>query len=288
MDYLINIGIFFTIYAILAVSLNLVVGYTGMISVAHAVFFGVGAYAAAILTVDFGMNFFLAVAAGVLLSAIIAFFAGAIFSRLGGDYYVLGTVGFNLIALGVFTNWDGLTRGPLGIPGIPRPEIFGMQFSSSIIFFIFSILILGLVYLIARFIVSSSFGRVLKAVREDEEAIRVFGYSTFWYKLAVFVASAALAALAGSIFASFVGFIDPTAFDVMKSVLIIAMVILGGFANIKGSILGALALIVLPEFLRFVGFESGIAAQMRLAIYGLTLIILMRYRPQGLLGEYKF
>jgi branched-chain amino acid transport system permease protein len=129
---------------------------------------------------------------------------------------------------------------------------------------------------------------VLKAIREDEEAIRVFGYSTLSYKLAAFVVAAAFAALAGSLFASFIGFIDPTAFNVMESVFIISVVILGGFANIKGSLLGALVLVLLPELLRFVGFSADIAAQMRQALYGLALILLMLYKPQGLMGEYKF
>ena len=133
----------------------------------------------------------------------------------------------------------------------------------------------------------SSFGRVLKAIREDEGAIQVFGYKTLYYKLTVFVLAAMMASLAGSLFASYITFIDPTQFVLFESIFILAIIILGGLANLKGSILGALFLIVLPEILRFVGFPVDIAAQMRQVVYGFLLIILMLYRPQGLLGEYK-
>ena len=146
---------------------------------------------------------------------------------------------------------------------------------------------LALVYLASRFIVNSSFGRVLKAIREDEKAIQVFGYNTLYFKLTIFVLSAGMAAVAGSLFASYITFIDPSSFALMESVFILAIIILGGLANNKGAILGALFMILLPEILRFVGFPANIAAQTRQAVYGLILIGLMLYRPQGLIGEYK-
>ena len=142
------------------------------------------------------------------------------------------------------------------------------------------------VYFVSRFIVSSSFGRVLKAIREDEKAIQVFGYRTVRYKLLIFVVAAIGAASAGSFLASYITFIDPASFVLGESVLIVSMVILGGLANLKGSIMGALFLVILPEFLRFVGFPVEVAAQMRQVVYGLLLVTLMLYRPQGLMGEY--
>ena len=133
----------------------------------------------------------------------------------------------------------------------------------------------------------SSFGRVLKAIREDEDAIQVFGYNTHQFKLTIFVIGAGMAAVAGSLFASYITFIDPTTFTLVESIFILAIVILGGLANLRGAVLGALFLILLPELLRFVGFPPDIAAQMRQVVYGAILVILMLYRPQGLLGEYK-
>jgi branched-chain amino acid transport system permease protein len=128
---------------------------------------------------------------------------------------------------------------------------------------------------------------VLKAIREDENAIRVFGYNTLHYKLAIFVIGATLASIAGGLFASYITFIDPSTFTLNESIFILAIIILGGLSNNKGAVLGAACLILLPEILRFVGFPSDIAAQMRQVVYGLILILLMLYRPQGLVGEYK-
>ena len=165
--------------------------------------------------------------------------------------------------------------------------MFGINFADNLNFLILALVSLGLIYFISRFIVNSSFGRVLKTIREDEEAIQVFGYNTLYFKLAIFVISAAIAAVAGSFFASYITFVDPSSFRLMESVFILAIIILGGLANLRGSILGALFLILLPETLRFVGFPADIAAQMRQVVYGVILILLMLYRPQGLIGEYK-
>lgn len=291
MEYLIHLAIFFAIYAILGISLNLVVGYTGLLSVTHAVFYGIGAYATAILLTQTGVGFFLSVILGIIVTAIISFLIGAVLSRFDGDYYALGSFGFNAIVFSIFLNWQDLTRGPLGIPGISRPELrimnYELSLTSNLSFLILVSLFLILTYFMSRFIVNSSFGRVLKAIREDEKAIQVFGYNTLYFKLAIFVISAGMAAVAGSLFASYITFIDPSSFNLMESIFILAIIILGGLANLRGSILGALFLILFPEILRFVGFPTDIAAQMRQVVYGLILIFLMLYRPQGLIGEYK-
>jgi len=286
MEYLTHLAILFFIYAILGVSLNLVVGYTGLLSSAHAAFYGIGAYATAIALTSLHINFFFSLAAGIIITGIIAFLIGIVLSRFRGDYYALVSLGFNVIVYSVLLNWQGLTRGPLGMPGIPRPE-FVFDFSSNISFLILSFLFVTAIYIISSFLAASSFGRVLKAIREDEQAIQVFGYNTNHYKLAIFVISAGMAAAAGSLFASYITFIDPSSFTVMESVFILAVIILGGLSNLRGSILGAFILVLLPEALRFAGFPQAIAAQMRQMVYGLCLIFLMLFRPQGLLGEYK-
>jgi len=287
MEYVIHLAILFSIYAILGISLNLVVGYTGLLSITHAAFYGIGAYATAILLTQSGVGFLLSVVSGIILASIISFLIGAVLSKFDGDYYALGSFGFNIIVFSIFLNWQDVTRGPLGIPGISKPELLGIDFSSNLAFLILSLVFLALVYLASRFIVNSSFGRVLKAIREDEKAIQVFGYNTLYFKLTIFVLSAGMAAVAGSLFASYITFIDPSSFALMESVFILAIIILGGLANNKGAILGALFMILLPEILRFVGFPANIAAQTRQAVYGLILIGLMLYRPQGLIGEYK-
>ena len=287
-EFAIHLLILSGIYAILAVSLNLVVGYTGLLSITHAAFYGLGAYVTALLLTVFGVNFFLSIIVGMIITALVALLIGLVLSKFDGDYYALVSFGFNIILFSVFLNWQEVTRGPLGIPGIDKPSLFGFEFSGSFSFLILTFVLAGAVYLIGRYIVNSSFGRVLKAIREDEEAISVFGYNTLYFKLAIFVIAAALAAVGGSLFASYITFIDPSTFTLLESIFILAIIILGGLSNIRVAVLGAFLLIIIPELLRVVGFPSEIAAQMRQVLYGAILILLMLYRPQGMIGEYKF
>lgn len=287
MDYLIHILILISIYGILGLSLNLIVGYAGLLSITQAAFYGIGAYVTAILLTTTGLNFFVSLLLGIIITGIISLLIGYVLSKFNDDYYALGSFGFNVIIYSIFLNWQDLTRGPLGIPGITRPSIFGFTFSDNFSFLILAVIIGLVIYGICSYITNSSFGRVLKAIREDEQAIKVFGYNTLWYKLAIFVIGAMMASVAGGLFASYISFIDPSTFTLNESIFILAIVILGGLANNKGAVLGAVVLILLPEILRFVGFPSDIAAQMRQVTYGLILILLMLYRPQGMVGEYK-
>ena len=291
MDYLTHLAILVSIYAILALSLNLAVGYTGILSVTHAAFFGIGAYTTAILATRYGVNFFLTVLAGALITAAMSVFIGAVLSRFRGDFVALGSVGFNMIVWSVMLNFQELTRGPLGIPGIGRPELgimnYEFSFTSNLSFLVLTLVFAFLVFWACQYITRSSFGRVLKAIREDEEALQVFGYRALHYKLTIFVIGATLASIAGALFASYITFIDPSTFTINESIFILSAIILGGLASNRGAVIGAVMLILLPEFLRFVGFPSDIAAQTRQAVYGIVLIVLMLYRPQGLVGEYK-
>ncbi len=281
MDYFVHLAILVGIYGILGLSLNLLVGFTGLISVTHAAFYGLGAYTAALLMVERGVNFFLALPAAMLLAMLASVLIGLVLSRFRSDYYVLASFGFNVIVFSLFLNLQSITRGPLGIPGIPRPV------SSNLSFLILTLIFCFLTYFLCRWLTTSSFGRVLKAIREDEGAIQVFGYRAAHYKLLIFVVAAGLAAAAGALYGSYITFIDPSTFNLPESIFILAIIILGGLANLRGSLAGAAFLVLLPEILRFVGFPSEVAAQMRQLVYGLILVMLMIYRPQGLLGEYK-
>lgn len=286
MSYYVGIATVFAIYGILGVSLNLVVGYAGLLSVCHAAFYGIGAYASAIVLTRTGIGFLPAIAIGILATAGISLLIGIVLSRFRDDYYALGAFGFNVIIVALFTNWGSLTNGALGISSIPAPRLFGTELAGWWYLGI-ALLTLAAVYAVSRAIVSSPFGRVLKAIREDEDAIQVFGYNVLRFKLTIFVLSAAMASVAGSLLASYVTYVDPTGFDLLESFLILSIIIFGGLANLAGSLVGALVLVLLPELLRFVGFPTELATQMRELIYGLVLILLMLFRPQGLLGEYK-
>jgi branched-chain amino acid transport system permease protein len=291
MEYLIHLSILVAIWSILAVSLNLIIGYTGLLSITHSAFFGIGAYSTAISMTVYNLNFFLSILVGILVTAALSLFFGLVLSRFKGDIYALASFGLNIIVFSVFLNWQELTRGPLGIPGIKRPGIdigtFEFIFKSNLSFLILSAVIAGLIYIAAQYVINSSFGRVLKSIREDEKAIQVFGYKTQLYKLTIFVISACMAAVAGSLFATYITFIDPSTFSLNESIFILAIIILGGLASNKGAFLGTVFLILLPEVLRFVGFPTDIAAQMRQVVYGLLLVWLMMYRPQGMVGEYR-
>ena len=290
MEYLIHLAILISIWSMLAVSLNLIVGYTGILSMTHAAFFGLGAYATAISMTIHDINFFLSVLIGIFVTGVVALIFGLILSRFRGDIYAIASFGLNIIVFSIFLNWQELTRGPLGIPGISRPEIgFGLDFifKSNLHFLILVAVFAFIIYLISEYVVNSSFGRVLQAIREKEQTIQVFGYRTQFFKLTIFVISAMMASVAGSFFASYITFIDPSTFSLNESIFILAIIILGGLSNNKGAFIGTVFLILLPEILRFVGFPTDIAAQMRQIVYGLLLVGLMMYRPQGLLGKFR-
>jgi branched-chain amino acid transport system permease protein len=268
-------------------SLNLIVGYAGLLSVTHAAFYGVGAYTTAILISRYETNFFLTAIAGAIIAGLLALLFGLILKRFKADYYALVTFGLNIIVFSVFLNWQELTRGPLGIPGIDRPELFGFVFKENIFFLVLVGLVAYAIYELIEYVVKSSFGRTLKALREDEVTTEVLGYKTENYKMVTFSLSAALAAIAGSFFASYITFIDPSTFSLDESIFILSLVILGGLANSRGVFWGTVVLILLPEALRFVGFPTDIAAQMRQVVYGLLLVFLMMYRPRGFMGKYR-
>ncbi len=267
--------------------LNLIVGYTGLFSMAHAAFYGIGAYSTAIVMTKFGFNFFPSILVGVGVTFIVSLFIGIVLSRFRGDIYAIVSLGFVSISYAVFMNWKKVTKGPFGFPGIDRPAIFNYVFYSNLSFFMLTLFFLAGVFVICRFTITSSFGRTLKAIREDERAIEVFGYNTTRYKLAIFVLGSMITSVAGSLLGTYLTLVSPTMFTLNESIFILVITILGGLANLYGSILGALFLILLPEALRFSGLPDNVAANLNQLIYGIVLMLLMLYRPQGLLGEYK-
>ena len=299
--FAITLGTVFAIWAILAVSLNLVVGFTGLLSIGHIGFFGIGAYAMAFLTSDasyeqlrteaiptFGWPFFAALPVSVALAGVTALLVGIVFNRFRDDIFVLVSFGFAIIAFSVFLNLRAVTRGAFGIHEIERPAIGGWVLDGEVEFLVFALICLALVVLVCWLIVSSSFGRVLTAIREDEEAIAVFGYQVTHYKLAVWVISAMMAGLAGGLFGSWTSFIDPNSFILLESMLLVCIVILGGLATIWGSLLGAMAYVLLEEGMRFLPFiPSEFVGQVRQIVLGVLLVLLMLFRPQGLVGRYR-
>ena len=275
MEYLLHLLILITIYVMLSQSLSLTAGFAGMISLAHAGFYGIGAYATAILTVYYDLPFLITLPIGISLCGIIALIISSIALRTVEDYFIICTLGVQVIIFSIMNNWMSLTNGPLGISGIPAITVLGIDFSNKLPFLILSILLSVSIYLFLRFIIKSSFGRVLKALSEDEIYTQSIGKSVYFSKVTAFTISAMIAAIPGVLYAHYISYIDPTSFTVDESIFILSIVIIGGMRNLWGILLAATFLVLLPEALRFVGLPNNIAANLRQIIYGIILIIVI-------------
>lgn len=283
MDYILHLAILICIYTILAQSLSLVAGYSGQISLAHAGFYGVGAYTTALLSVNYAFPVLLTIPIAMLLSGAIAFIVSKVAVKTVDDYYIIITLGIQVVIFSILNNWQDVTKGPLGIPGIPSFDIFGFEIDSKIGFLIVAIFLVGLIWFVLHQLTSSPFGRVLRALSEDEVYTKSLGKNVGQYKVVSFVISGMLASIAGVLYAHYISYIDPTSFTVDESIFILSIVIIGGMRNLKGIFFAAAFLVLLPEALRFVGMPSSIAANMRQIIYGLALILVI-YR-MGILNQ---
>lgn len=288
MEYVLHILVVAGIYVILAASLDLLAGHTGLLSIAHAAFYGLGAYTSALLTVKAGAPFLVGLAVGMVVAGVLSLLVSLPSLRLTDDYFVIATFAFQVIAFSVFNNWNQLTGGPVGIPGIPLPSVLGLGINSHAGFLVLTLACGIVAYAVVWRLSSGPFGRVLHAIREDELFAKALGKNTLRMKVTASAVSAALAALAGSLYAHYISYIDPTSFTVMESILIISMVIIGGAGSLWGPLIGAVVLVSLPEMLRFVGLPSSVAANLRQIIYGGLLVVMMLVRPRGLVGRYAF
>jgi branched-chain amino acid transport system permease protein len=286
MEYFIYIGTLIALYATLTISLNLLVGCTGLISIAQAGIYGVGAYVTALLalhvTHDLLISFVLASIAGVLVSLIVALPS----LRLKNEYFLIATMGFQAIIFSLFMNLE-ITGGASGLYGVPHPTLFGHTIRTSWEKFLLAAALAATCYLFALRISNAPFGRLLRAVREDQTAVASFGKSVFRIKLSIFVFSAVFAAAAGTIYVYSLTALDPVAFALDESIFIITLVIVGGTGSLNGSVLAVVVLILLPESFKFLTIPEAIAPQLRQVLYGLLLVFFTRYRRQGLIGEYR-
>ena len=287
MEYLPHLFIITGIFVILALSLNLIMGYLGQSALGHAAFFAIGAYSSSLLALNAGISPWIGLFIGASFAAISALVIGYLTFNLKEDYFALATYGFGLIIYSIINNWIDVTRGPMGLPGIPQFITFTDSLDSFIFYCILILLFVLITIFIMRKIVCSPFGRVVQSIRDDELAAEALGKDTRRIKITIFMIGAFFAGIAGSLYAHYITFIDPSSFNVMESILIVLMVILGGLGTINGSIIGAAVLILFPEMLRFIGIPGADAASLRQMIYGLLLLILIMKRPQGLVGKYK-
>ena len=286
MEYILHIIIMLSIYVILVLSANLPVGMASLLTMCQAAFYGIGAYIGTYFLMQFNLPFVVLALIVMVATGLFSLLVSFASVKLKGDYFILATLGFQMIVYTILYNWTDVTRGPYGIPGIPTIKLFGVLPLSGVWGYAALAIVLAVVVgLLFYAIKKSPYGRVLRAMRRDEQAVKALGRNTTLFKMETFFLSAAFSGLAGVIYASYVSYIDPTSFTLDESIFIISALFIGGLGNIKGPVLGALFVVLLPELLRFVGLPDAIAANMRQIIYGLALVVVMFVRPQGLFGE---
>lgn len=276
--YMMNIVVKVAVYSIMALALNILVGITGLVSLGQAGFVAIGAYVTTILTKDLQWNFFLAMAVGAVMAGFAGLLIGLPSLRLTGTYLSIITLGFGEIIRTVIIVWEPVTHGPLGIRGIPSPSLFGLKLSmaNSGLYYLAMVALL-LISLFTLYLFNSKTGRALRAIKGDETAAVMMGINVTYYKVLAFVLAAVFSAIAGSIYAVQLGYIDQNTFTFDVSTMILSIVILGGMGTVRGMYLGSLILILIPELSRSL-------VDYRFVIYGVILVLMMRFRPQGLLG----
>lgn len=282
--YITHLLILIGIYVILGSSLNLAMGFTGLLNLGHVAFFGIGAYTSALLALA-GVPFVISFLAAGIVAACFGFLLSFATRNLKGDYLALATLGFSFVAYSVFLNWTGLTRGPLGIPGIPKPSWGDFVITSNQGYLILVAGIAAVTLLILWRITSSRYGKVLEAVRDDALAAAVLGKPVFNLKSQSLAISAGFAGIAGSLFAHYLTYIDPSSFFISEIILVLTIVMVGGLASLPGSLVAAAMIILIPEALRFVNLPSSIIGPARQILYAAILIAVIMFRPRGLFGK---
>ena len=285
MDFLFSYLNLVAIFIILSLSTNLLVGIVGIFSVSQAAIFGLGAYIVGYCLVNDVMSFLPALALAALASLVLNVLITLPSLRVSGDYFVVTSFGIQLLATAAFTNLTEITGGASGMPGIPSAEVFGVTLDSGFKNFLLAATAATLACLWFALLMRAPFGRLLRAIREDELAVAAFGKNVLFAKVRAAAIAGVLAGVAGGIYAVYLSFIDPTTFDLNASVLLLTMVVLGGARTLAGSIVGPLVLLALPQLLTFIDIPTTTAAAARQGIYGLLLILFMVFRPQGLVGE---
>ncbi len=283
--YLTNLAVLVSINAILAVTLNFVLGYAGIFSMAHAAFFGLGAYTAAFMAIHMGADFLTATGVSMLVCALLSLALALPALRVRGEYFVAASLGLQMLAVTIFSEWKWFTGGIGGITNIPAARIAGFELSSPVHYLALALVCFALILWIVAKLVRSSFGRSLKAIRDNETAALAFGKNVAIIKTLAVAVSSALAAIAGSLYAFYVSFVNVESFTFETSIYLMAMVIIGGTATLWGPVVGTVLLLLLPAVLTYLpGLPQTEIGSIQQMIYGLAMVLLMIYRPGGLWG----
>ncbi|MCF8119193.1 MAG: branched-chain amino acid ABC transporter permease [Deltaproteobacteria bacterium] len=280
-NYILRVLTTAVLYMILALGLNIVPGFTGLLDLGYVGFYGIGAYTSGLLAIHYDLSLWVILPLAALNGALWGILLGAPTLRLTGDYFAIVTFGFSELVVLVLRNELWLTRGPMGLPGISPPSIFGHPLTRDWEFFYLILFLLAVVFVVVRRMEDSRLGRAWFAIREDEIAAQCCGVNLIRYKVTAFAISASIGAMGGAFYAKWFKFIHPDMFKFWESILILCLIVFGGMGSIWGTMLGALILIPLTEILRAVLPQSLFSA--RYLIYGLILVLMMRWRPEGLI-----
>jgi branched-chain amino acid transport system permease protein len=285
--YITHLIVLTAVVAISASALNLLIGYTGVFSAAQAVFYGIGGYTGALVALHIGTSIFLAMAIAVVVSGVLSILLALPAARVTGEYFVVASLAFEVIGSTIFAQWSSVTGGPAGLIGIPRATVFGVELSSEQSYLWLSLACLVFVLLVLYGIAyHTPLGRSLAALRDDATAAQALGRNPFRLRLIAVVISGALAAIGGVIYASYVGFINADSFSVNESVLLLAMVILGGAGRISGPVIGAAIVTLFPALLDYANLPDALKGPIEQAIYGGVLVILMIVKPAGVASAF--
>ncbi|MEH7342562.1 branched-chain amino acid ABC transporter permease [Bacillus sp. JJ1532] len=276
-DYLLHILVISGINIILVLSLNVIAGFAGQISLGHAAFFGIGAYTSALLAMN-GLPFFVSLIIASVITAIGGLLIGYPVLRLRGHYFAIATLGFGQIVHLILNNWMEVTKGPMGLSGIPKPNAIGfVDFSLKIDYYYLILIMVGLVIYLSLRIKKSKMGRALYAIRTDEITASSMGINVAYHKTLAFVWSAGIAGMAGSLYAHYVLFLSPETFQLATSINILLMLLIGGIGSIAGSVASGLFITFLSEYLRSF-------AEYQMLIYGFLIVLIVIFAPKGLSG----
>lgn len=275
MDYALHVVVFVFLFGMLALSLNISSGYTHLISLGHAGFFGLGAYTTAVLTTRFGVSMWINLAAAMVVTGVVAGLAAFVLVRMTDDYFMISTLGIGVILHSIMNNCSFLTRGSLGLPGIPMPEFFGYPLTSTWQWAVLSGMFYVASFVVANNIQRSPLGLVFVGISEDEVFCQSLGKNVTLAKMRSFVPGAMLASIPGVLYAHYVSYIDPTSFTAYESIFILSIVIVGGLGNLWGSLAAAAFMVFVPELLRLAGLPSSVAASVRQMIFGILLMVVV-------------
>ena len=282
--YLIHILILIGIYSILSVSLNLVLGYSGLLNLGQIALFGIGAYTSALLSTN-GVPFVVSFILAGIISAIFGLLLVFATKKLKGDYFALASLGFAFVIYSLLLNLKEITNGPLGITSIPKPTLFGFIIKENFYFLLLVLIICIISIYIINKIVNSGFGKLLSAMRDNELGLKVLGKNTSKLKYKAMLISCFFAGISGSLYAHYIGYIEPNTFYLTELIFILTIVIIGGIASIKGSVISTFLIIAISETSRFLPFPSSIVGPARQIVYSVILLIILIFKPRGLYGR---